>query len=133
VFVIAGATVDGADADRGRRGGILPARGPSWTRSAAGGDHRLDVLAALAKLEPERLGLCLPMLDEVAESCVALGTEGPKGCQLHPFGRAVAVNSGGLLDRLAPLGKGPLDIARDSRDPERIGLPLKANALALQL
>jgi hypothetical protein len=43
------------------------------------------------------------------------------------------MNAGGLLDGLAPLGEGPLDITRDRRDPERIVLPLKPNALALQL
>jgi hypothetical protein len=43
------------------------------------------------------------------------------------------VDAGGLLDGLAPFGESPLDIARDGRDPERIGLPLKPNALALQL
>jgi len=43
------------------------------------------------------------------------------------------MNAGGLLDGLAPLGECPLNIARDGRDPERIIVPLKPNALALQL
>ena len=73
------------------------------------------------------------MLDEVAEPCVALGTAGPQGCQLHPFGCAVPMKAGGLLDGMAPLGEGPLSIARDGRDPERIILPLKPKPKALQL
>jgi hypothetical protein len=85
---------------------------------------------ALAELEPERFGFWLPMLDEVTESCVALGTAGPKGCQLHAFGCAVPMNPGGLLDGLEPLGECPLNVARDGRDPERIVLLLKPNALA---
>ncbi len=47
------------------------------------------MLAALAELEPERSGFCLPMLDEVTEPCVLLGTAGSKGCQFHPLGGAV--------------------------------------------
>lgn len=100
--------------------------------SPACGGRCQDVLTALAELEPERSGFCLPMFDEVAKSCVALGTAGSKGCQLHPFGCAVPVDAGGLLDGLAPLGESPLNIARDGRDPERIILPLKPNALTLQ-
>jgi hypothetical protein len=42
------------------------------------------------------------------------------------------MNAGRLLDGPAPLGEGPLNIARDGRDPEHIILPLKPNALALQ-
>jgi hypothetical protein len=91
------------------------------------------VLTASAKLEPKRFGFCLPMLDKIAESGVALGTAGPKGCELHPSGCAVSVDAGGLLYGLAPFGEGPLNVARDGRNSERIGLPLKPNALALQL
>ncbi len=43
------------------------------------------------------------------------------------------MDAGGLLDGLAPLGEGPLDIARDGCNPERIILPLNPNALPLQL
>ena len=111
----------------------MPASRRTWARWSVGGSCRPRALAALAKLEPERLGLCLPMLDEVAESCVPLGTAGPKGCQLHPSGCAVPMNAGGLLDGLAPLGESPLDIARYGCNPERISLPLKPNALPLQL
>src|SRR5229473_2991989 len=106
----------------------MPASRRTWARWPVGGGRRPRMLAALAKLEPERLGLCLPMFDEVAEPRVALGTAGSKGCQLHPPGCAVPVNAGGLLDGLAPLGEGPLNIARDGRDPERIILPIKPNA-----
>ena len=102
-------------------------------KSPVGDSACLQVLTALAELEPERFGFCLPMLDEVAESCVPLGTAGPKGCQLHPFGCAVPMNAGGRLDGLAPLGECPLNIARDGRHPERIILLFKPNALALQL
>src|SRR5260370_23384404 len=111
----------------------MPSSRRTWAPWHVGGRRRPRVLTALAKLEPERPRFCLPMLEEVTEPRVALGTAGSKGCQLHPFGRAIAMDAGGLLDRPAPLGKGPLDIARDGRDPERIGLPLKPNGLALQL
>jgi hypothetical protein len=80
---------------------------------------------AQAELEAECLGLHLPMLDKVAEPCVSLGTAGPKGCELHSFRCAVAMNAGRLLDGLAPLGEGPLDIARDGGNPECILLPLE--------
>ena len=63
------------------------------------------VLAALAKLEPERLSLCLPMLDEVAKPCVLLGTAGPQSCELHPFGSA-AVGGGGGGGTFVPAGGG---------------------------
>jgi hypothetical protein len=111
----------------------MPASRRTWTRWLVGGGRRPRVLAALAELEAECSGFCLPMLDEVAESGVAFGTAGSQGCELHPFGCAVAMDAGGLLDGLAPLGEGSLDITRDGRDPERIILPLKANALTLQL
>jgi hypothetical protein len=56
-------------------------------------------------------GLCLPMLDELAELRVALEASS-KSSQLHPFGCAVSVKAGGLLDGPAPLGEGPLHALR---------------------
>src|SRR6266567_7758641 len=88
---------------RGRRGGIVPACRRSWVTSPVGDSSRPHALTSLAELEPERFGFCLPMLDEVAEPCVPLGTAGPKGCQLHPFGCAGPMKAGGLLDGMAPL------------------------------
>jgi hypothetical protein len=111
----------------------VPASRRKWARWPVGGGRRPRMLAALAKLEPERFGFCLPMLDEIAKLCVALGTAGPQSCQLHPLGCAVPMGAGGLLDGLAPLGESPLNIARDGRDPECIILPLNPNAPPLQL
>ncbi len=43
-----------------------------YDRESAGG--RAHIIAAAAKLEPQRLGLTLPMLDELGELGIPLGT-----------------------------------------------------------
>jgi hypothetical protein len=62
------------------------------------------------------------MLTELTEFCVALGTTGPKGGQLHAPGRAVSMGAGCLLDGLAPLREGPFNVTWDYCHPETVPL-----------
>ena len=54
-----------------RGGGLATPSGDSCVRAPVG--NGTQALAAVAKLKPERLGLGLPMLDQLAKLCIPLG------------------------------------------------------------
>jgi hypothetical protein len=86
------------------------------------------MLAIAFEFESYRLGLRFPGREQIVESHVLLRATGSQRRAFHSLGRLVPVGSRSLFDRLPPLREGALDVARDRRDAESVGILLEAIA-----